>query len=438
MHDNEDQQSFGGGANGISLSGAGSGNVVRGNRAWCNSDDGIDTWTGAPALIDNNWVWDSGRGINCRATGGNAVGFKLGGIEGGSPAGGGHTVKNNLAWRNGGAGFTENGGALGQKLYNNTAWNNQFNYFFGVKGGQDILKNNASFGKLGNVSGASTANNSWNLPVTVNDADFAGLNDACAKAPRQADGSFPNCSFLKLAAGSDLINKGTNVGIPYNGSAPDLGAFEYGLPTVSITAPANRATVSGTAVTVAATVSDNVGVAGVQFELDGANLGAEDTTAPYSVTWNSTTATNGSHTLTEVARDAAGNMTTSAGVSVTVNNTPQPITVPLTCRGRVANIWVSNNTIFGGPDSGTTYTGTLRGTNGNDVIVGTDANDSINGARGNDIICGSAGRDTLRGAQGRDRLFGERGRDRLFGGSGRDLCNGGEGRDKVSGCQRLK
>ena len=51
VHDNEDQQSFGGGANGISLLGAGSGNVVRGNRAWCNSDDGIDTWTGAPALL---------------------------------------------------------------------------------------------------------------------------------------------------------------------------------------------------------------------------------------------------------------------------------------------------------------------------------------------------------------------------------------------------
>ena len=63
--------------------------------------------------------------------------------------------------------------------------------------------------------------------------------------------------------------------------------------------------------TVAANASDNVGVAGVQFKLDGANLGAEDTASPYSVTWNTTTATNGSHTLTAVARDAAGNTTTS-------------------------------------------------------------------------------------------------------------------------------
>src|SRR5213078_1466981 len=101
-----------------------------------------------------------------------------------------------------------------------------------------------------------------------------------------------------------------------------VGAPDTQAPTVSVTAPADGATVSGAAVTVSATAADNVGVAGVQFKLDGTtNLGAEDTTFPYSVAWNSTTATNGLHTLTAVARDAAGNTTTSAGVSVTVNNT---------------------------------------------------------------------------------------------------------------------
>ncbi len=66
---------------------------------------------------------------------------------------------------------------------------------------------------------------------------------------------------------------------------------------MSITAPAAGATVSGT-VTLTATASDNVGVAGVQFLVDGTPLGAEDTSSPYSVSWNTTTATNGSHTLT--------------------------------------------------------------------------------------------------------------------------------------------
>jgi hypothetical protein len=95
-------------------------------------------------------------------------------------------------------------------------------------------------------------------------------------------------------------------------------------PTVSITFPASGATVSGTT-SVTASASDNVGVVGVQFRLDGFNLGAEDTAAPYSVSWNTASASNGSHTLTAVARDAAGNVSpVSAPVTVTVNNAPPP------------------------------------------------------------------------------------------------------------------
>ena len=70
---------------------------------------------------------------------------------------------------------------------------------------------------------------------------------------------------------------------------------------------------------------DNVGVVGVQFQLDGTtNLGAEDTSAPYSVSWNTAGVANGTHTLTATARDAAGNFTTSAARTVTVNNARRP------------------------------------------------------------------------------------------------------------------
>src|SRR5436190_1936194 len=100
-------------------------------------------------------------------------------------------------------------------------------------------------------------------------------------------------------------------------------------PTVSITAPTAGISVSG-AVTVTATAADNVGVAGVQFKLDGANLGAEVTTAPYTTSWTTTTATNAAHALMAVARDAAGNRTTSATVSVTVANDTTPPAVSIT------------------------------------------------------------------------------------------------------------
>lgn len=96
-------------------------------------------------------------------------------------------------------------------------------------------------------------------------------------------------------------------------------------PVVSITAPASGATVSGTAVSVTASASSGIGIAGVQFQLDGANLGAEVTSAPYTTTWNSTTATNGTHSLTAIARDTAGTRTTSSPVNVTVSNSgPDP------------------------------------------------------------------------------------------------------------------
>lgn len=89
--------------------------------------------------------------------------------------------------------------------------------------------------------------------------------------------------------------------------------------TVVLSAPAAGATVAGT-VTVTADAADNIGVTGVQFKLDGANLGAEDTASPYSISWDTQTATDGAHTLTAVVRDAAGNTTTSVPVAVTVSN----------------------------------------------------------------------------------------------------------------------
>ena len=91
-------------------------------------------------------------------------------------------------------------------------------------------------------------------------------------------------------------------------------------PTVALTSPAASATVSGT-ITVSATASDNIGVVGVQFLLDGATLGAEDLSAPYAVSWDTSSTLDGVHTVTARARDATGNTATATGVAVTVSNT---------------------------------------------------------------------------------------------------------------------
>jgi hypothetical protein len=89
-------------------------------------------------------------------------------------------------------------------------------------------------------------------------------------------------------------------------------------PSVIWSTPTPDTTVSGTA-TISASASDNVGVVGVQFKLDGVNLGVEVTSAPYSITWNTASTSDGSHTLSATARDAAGN-TATASATVTVAN----------------------------------------------------------------------------------------------------------------------
>ena len=94
-------------------------------------------------------------------------------------------------------------------------------------------------------------------------------------------------------------------------------------PAVSLTYPPENQTLSST-ITVVANASDDVAVAGVQFQVDSSNIGIEDTTAPYTADFDTTTVADGTHLVTAVARDTATNSTTSTAVSITVNNTNRP------------------------------------------------------------------------------------------------------------------
>jgi hypothetical protein len=108
----------------------------------------------------------------------------------------------------------------------------------------------------------------------------------------------------------------------------ELWAYRYGAsttpvdttpPTVSIASPTALASVTGN-VTLSAVANDNVGVAGVQFKVDGTDLTAEMTGLPFSTIWNSASVANGNHTISAVARDAAGNKST-ANITVSASNT---------------------------------------------------------------------------------------------------------------------
>jgi hypothetical protein len=95
-----------------------------------------------------------------------------------------------------------------------------------------IMRNNIGFpNKNANMGGVDTMFNTWDLTITEASTDFASTSDTGCTGARQADGSLPPaCTFLQLKAGSPLIDKGVNVGLPFVGAAPDLGAYEFGAP----------------------------------------------------------------------------------------------------------------------------------------------------------------------------------------------------------------
>lgn len=213
VHHNRDADE--GDADGINTWAAGTGNVIRGNLMWRNADDGLDLWNGSPTLVENNWAWENG--YNEQETNvnqfGNGNGFKLGGHNAGRTSSGGHMVRNNVSINNKQNGFVENGSTLANTLYNNTAGGNLSNQYEFTNKIPNVFRNNIGFGKNYLGEGIDDAYNSWTLPVSITAEDAESLD------PNSKD-------YLRIKLGSDLIDKGVDVGIPFLGARPDLGAFE--------------------------------------------------------------------------------------------------------------------------------------------------------------------------------------------------------------------
>jgi hypothetical protein len=188
--------------------------------------------------------------------------------------------------------------------------------------------NNAVVAFGSNVSIAATATDSQSSVTKVDIYIDGTLKTTLTTSPYNYTWSGATIGTHTIQAkATDTFN---NVG---SSSIVSISVTDQTAPTTSITAPAASAFVGGSTVTVSGTAADNVGVANVQFKLDGVSLGSLLTTSPYSVTWNTTTATNGSHSLTAVAKDAAGNTTTSAAVSVTVDNAAPTVSMTAPAAG---------------------------------------------------------------------------------------------------------
>jgi hypothetical protein len=165
------------------------------------------------------------------ASTGNGNGYKMGGSDSANLS---HTMilKKCLSFQNRVKGFDQNNNRGSMTILNCTAFGNGTNY--GMSGPIDpgstmTLKNciSAGTGSVSILSTAVQATNSWMPPFVVTSADFVSIDTTGVRGPRNPDGSLPDLPFMHLAQGSDLIDAGTNVGLPFLGMAPDLGAFEY-------------------------------------------------------------------------------------------------------------------------------------------------------------------------------------------------------------------
>jgi hypothetical protein len=244
-HHNYDPDRGGENADGFGSHSPDPGNRFVGNRAWENSDDGFDLINSpGRVVIENSWSWRNGYIPGTNTGAGNGAGFKSGGFGLDSPsfpAPGAvprHVIQNNVAFSNRSQGFYANHHPGGIDFLNNTAFGNSrgFDLLNDVEiatwPAAHYLRNNVSFSNNTNLANANQALidhafNTWNAGLAASAADFVSLSPAGVDGPRQSDGSLPHLDFLRLKPASNLIDKGADVGLPFLGPKPDLGAMEY-------------------------------------------------------------------------------------------------------------------------------------------------------------------------------------------------------------------
>lgn len=257
---NYDPKKKGGMADGFaSKQKQGTGNTFINCRAWENSDDGFDFFDSPDSVIVyDSWTFRNGVnvfGYPDSIWNVNGNGFKMGGN---------HQQSNSrctrcISFDNVAKGFDQNNNSGGITVEQSIGYRNGINFGMGGAlndGQKHALRNNISYkGKTGDsfTKGSVEKNNAWNLSVKISDGDFVSLDTSLATAPRGADGKVPMAGLFELVSGSDLIDKGANIGYEYVGSAPDLGPFEYGAVAASsssVAVPSSSETASSSSVVV--------------------------------------------------------------------------------------------------------------------------------------------------------------------------------------------
>jgi hypothetical protein len=201
-------------------------------RSWNNSDDGFDTWDNQGLVIfDNCWSYHNGYVPGTSTPAGDGNGFKLGRMTASGRTGDTvRIVKNCLAVNNRTNGINQNQCNALFQVYNcTTSGNATRSYWFFTYDLPFILRNNLSYNESAGIflTNLIHDHNSWDSSVTVTSGDFVSVDDTQLINSRDSVGNLPIITAFHLIAGSDLINAGVEVGLPYNGAFPDMGCFKY-------------------------------------------------------------------------------------------------------------------------------------------------------------------------------------------------------------------
>jgi len=211
----------------------GTGNKFVGCRAWNNLDDGWDGYL-RPAndittTYEDCWAIDNGKLQDGSVGAGDGNGFKTGGSDDKDLSHNANYTRC-IATGNVHDGFDHNSNRGSVTILNSAAHDNGANINFGTSNiaASLTIKNSVSLGTNGDLSASSTdiTNNSWQDGRAATADDFVSIDASALKGPRKSDGSLPDIDYLRLAPGSDLVNAGVDLGLPYSGAAPDIGPFE--------------------------------------------------------------------------------------------------------------------------------------------------------------------------------------------------------------------
>ena len=293
---------------------------IYGCRAWNCSDDGFNVVCKNQMEVHDCWSWNNGD------LEGDASGFKFrySQIKMASK----RQVYNCITAYNDRAGFTDLNlnYTIGpfMEYFNNTSFKDGQGFGSGkgkvfecdIHPAEVYYRNNISYASTGDYPAGFRAcdyqyptyviqdHNTWvqtgsyfhteaNPDYRVRDDDFMSLDTAQLRWPRQVDGSLPDITFLRLNAGSDLIDGGVDVGLAFHGPAPDLGVFEYAGFTVDLFSPEreSRFTIGDKIILKARVEATDTEISEVNFYTKNKEilLGSGEQTSPsvWEFTWES-------------------------------------------------------------------------------------------------------------------------------------------------------